>query len=271
MSSINKLLDIMRQLRDPQTGCPWDLEQDFKSIAPYTIEEAYEVADAIERNDLDDLKDELGDLLLQVVFHSQMAQEAEEFNFDDVVDAICDKMTRRHPHVFAGESIGDAEAQTRNWEALKEKERQQKRISKTTNGFLPEDSILSSVTAKLPSLTRAKKLTKKAAKVGFDWSDAGSVMHKVDEELDELKEAIASSDINHINEEFGDLMFVMANLARKLNIDPDASLRSANQKFIRRFHFIEKQLTAQSKLLQNASLEEMDTLWNLAKIAEKTD
>ena len=260
----------MRQLRDPETGCSWDIEQNFKSIAAYTIEEAYEVADAIERNDLDDLKDELGDLLLQVVFHSQMASEEKKFDFDDVVDAICDKMTRRHPHVFAGEKIETADAQTKNWEALKEQERQQKRSSKNSNDFLPEDSILSSVTAKLPSLTRAKKLTKKAAKVGFDWSDAGSVMHKVDEELAELKEAIDSSDINHINEEFGDLMFVMANLARKLKIDPDASLRSANQKFISRFHYIEKTLLEQSKSLENTSLEEMDSLWNLAKIAEKT-
>ena len=270
MSSISKLLDIMRQLRDPQTGCPWDLEQDFKSIAPYTIEEAYEVADAIERNDLDDLKDELGDLLLQVVFHSQMANEAEIFNFDDVVEAICEKMTRRHPHVFAGKSIGDAESQAKNWEAYKKQERLQKRSVKQSNKLNPENSVLSSVTAKLPSLTRAQKLTKQAAKVGFDWSDAGSVMHKVDEELAELKEAIASSNQEHITEEFGDLMFVMTNLARKLKIDPDASLRSANQKFIRRFHFIERQLAAQSKSLESTSLEEMDSLWNLAKVAEKT-
>ena len=260
----------MQQLRDPETGCPWDVEQDFKSIAPYTIEEAYEVADAIERNDLSDLKDELGDLLLQVVFHSQIASEAKEFSFDDVVQAICDKMTRRHPHVFAGASINDAEAQTKNWEALKSQERQQKRQLKTSNEFHPEDSILSSVTAKLPSLVRARKLTKKAATVGFDWTDAGSVMHKVDEELSELKEAIESDDQEHIAEEFGDLMFVMANLARKLKIDPDACLRSANQKFIRRFNFIEKSLHTKSKSLAEATLDEMDYLWNSAKRQEKT-
>ena len=268
MASINKLLTIMQALRDPETGCPWDLKQDFKSIAPHTIEEAYEVADAIERNDLDDLKDELGDLLLQVVFHSQMATEDNIFNFDDVVDAICDKMTRRHPHVFAGAIIEDAETQSKNWEALKKEERNKKRSTKTSNEFHSDDSILSSVTAKLSSLTRARKLTKEAAKVGFDWSDAGSVMHKVDEELAELKEAIDSSDQEHIAEEFGDLMFVMANLARKLAIDPDACLRSANQKFIRRFQFIEKSLHSQSKVMSKVSLAEMDALWDLAKTKE---
>ncbi len=259
----------MQQLRDPETGCPWDIEQNFKSIAPYTIEEAYEVADAIERDDLLDLKDELGDLLLQVVFHSQMASEANEFNFEDVVDAICDKMTRRHPHVFSGETIESAEAQTKNWESLKAQERALKMSLRSSTEFQAEDSILASVTAKLPSLVRARKLTKTAAKVGFDWSDAGSVMHKVDEELTELKEAIASNDQEHIAEEFGDLMFVMANLARKLKIDPDASLRSANQKFIRRFHFIEKELLKQSKSINDANLEEMDALWEVAKLVEK--
>ena len=270
MASINKLLEIMQALRDPKTGCPWDIEQDFKSIAPYTIEEAYEVADAIERNNLDDLKDELGDLLLQVVFHSQIAAEDKLFSFDDVLDSICDKMTRRHPHVFSGATIENANAQSKNWESLKEQERQQKRTTKLSTDFQPEDSILSSVTAKLPSLTRAKKLTKKAATVGFDWSDAGSVMHKVDEELAELKEAIDSSDKEHIIEEFGDLMFVMANLARKLKIDPDASLRSANQKFIRRFQFIEESLHKDSKLLIDANLTELDALWNEAKYQEKS-
>jgi len=259
----------MQQLRDPKTGCPWDIEQDFKSIASYTIEEAYEVADAIERNDLDDLKDELGDLLLQVVFHSQMASEENVFDFDDVVEAICDKMTRRHPHVFAGASIKDAEAQTKNWEALKEQELKEKRSNRPSAQFQVENSILSSITGKLPSLTRAKKLTKKAAKVGFDWSDTGSVMHKVDEELSELKQAIKSSEIEHVKEEFGDLMFVLANLARKLNIDPDASLRSANQKFVRRFQFIEKTLHSESKTLNDANLAEMDALWDLAKAKEK--
>lgn len=259
----------MRQLRDPETGCPWDIKQDFKSIAPYTIEEAYEVADAIERNNLEDLKDELGDLLLQVVFHAQMASESKEFGFDDVVDAICDKMTRRHPHVFADAQIQDADAQTKNWESLKAKEREAKKSTRDKEIFHLDDSILASVTAKLPSLVRAKKLTKKAATVGFDWSDAGSVMHKVDEELAELKEAIASEDQDHMVEEFGDLMFVMANLARKLKIDPEASLRGANQKFIKRFNFIEKELFSQSKSLEDASLEEMDSLWELAKSAEK--
>lgn len=257
---IKELLKIMQQLRDPDTGCPWDVEQDFKSIVPYTIEEAYEVADAIQRHDLDDLKDELGDLLLQVVFHSQMASEQAAFDFGDVVNSICNKMIRRHPHVFAGASVKDSQTQSKNWEAIKAQERAVKQPSGSQN------SILDSVPNNLPGLLRAKKLTKKAASVGFDWPNVESVLAKVDEELAELREAIASGDKEHVAEELGDLTFVMANVARKLDLDPDQSLRSANQKFIQRFHYIEDSLTAQGTSVKEASLETMDELWNEAKL-----
>ena len=262
--TLDDLLSIMQKLRDPDFGCPWDLEQDFKSIAAYTIEEAYEVADAIQRGSLEDLQDELGDLLLQVVFHSQMASELTElegrFDINSVISCICEKMIRRHPHVFSDAVIADAQTQTESWETIKAAERS----AKQSNGS-PE-SILETIPPNLPSLVRAKKLTKKAATVGFDWPDINSVLEKVDEELAELREAIASGNLEHTAEELGDLLFVITNVARKLKIDPDTSLRSANQKFIQRFHFIEKALLEQSKTLETASLDEMDALWDLAKL-----
>lgn len=257
-TEMQQLLNIMQALRDPKTGCPWDVQQNFKSIAPYTIEEAYEVADAIERGDLGDLNDELGDLLLQVVFHAQMAKEQDAFEFKDVVNSICDKMTRRHPHVFGNEQVGTAEEQSRNWEKLKAQERAEKDPNK-------QSSLLDSVTANLPSLKRAQKLTETAAKVGFDWPDANSVFNKLDEERVELEEAIQSAKQEAIFEEFGDLLFVMTNLARKLGIDSDASLRAANQKFIQRFQFIESELIKADSSLDKASLEQMDALWEKAK------
>jgi len=257
--SINELLDIMRRLRDPDGGCPWDLEQNFDSIAPYTLEEAYEVADAIERRNMEDLRDELGDLLLQVVFHSQMAEEQGSFSFADVVESICDKMTRRHPHVFADAVIEDAHTQTQNWEEIKASER----AAKSTGTV--SQSLLASVPNNLPGLLRAKKLTKKAASVGFDWPDVASVFEKVDEELLELQEAIDANNSVEITEEYGDLLFALANVARKLDLDPESSLRKANQKFIQRFKFIESQLAKKSQSLENTSLEEMDALWDFAK------
>lgn len=260
---INSLIDIMRQLRDPETGCPWDLEQNFKTIAPYTIEEAYEVADAIERNDLNELKDELGDLLLQVIFHSQMAKEEGAFEFNDVVTSICDKMIRRHPHVFSDTKINDPDEQTALWDKIKAEERAAKSEGKESV------SILDDVPNNLPGLLRARKLTRRAANVGFDWPDANSVLDKLDEESDELKEAIESKDQDHIEEEFGDLLFVLANLSRHLKIDPEKALRRANQKFVSRFHSIERETAAQGKTLESSSLDELDALWNAAKLTEK--
>jgi len=252
----------MQQLRDPEQGCPWDIEQDFKSIAPYTIEEAYEVADAIARDDLDELKDELGDLLLQVVFHSQMASEQDVFDFNDVVTAICDKMTRRHPHVFADKNIANAAEQSKSWEALKAQERAAKNSQS-------EHSLLASIPNNLPALARAVKLTKKAASVGFDWSSVREVIDKVDEELIELKQALDKGSSEEIEEEFGDLLFVLANFARKSRFDPASSLSSANLKFIRRFQFIENTLIQKNTSLADASLADMDALWEQAKQYEK--
>ncbi len=229
--SINRLLDIMARLRDPDGGCPWDIEQDFRSIAPYTIEEAHEVADAIERGDLDDLKDELGDLLFQVVFHARMAEEEGAFTFGDVVAAISDKLERRHPHVFGDADITDAQAQTVNWENIKAAERAERGDG--------DDSLLAGVSRGLPALRRSVKLQKRAARVGFDWSAAEPVFEKIIEELDELKAAMAETDADGIDEEVGDLLFAMTNLARKLDVDPGGALRRSNHKFERRFRAME--------------------------------
>ena len=250
------LLDIMRQLRDPESGCPWDIEQTFSTIAPYTIEEAYEVSDAIQRQDMDDLKDELGDLLFQVVFHSRMAEEAGHFNFDDVAQAICDKMIRRHPHVFADASERSAESQTIAWEEQKASERASKG---------QDQSLLDDLPLALPALLRASKLTKRAARVGFDWPNAEAVFDKLDEELGELKDAIKEQDQDHIAEELGDLLFVISNLARKLKVDPEDALRSTNAKFETRFKFIEQRLDQQDRSPEEATLEEMEALWLEAK------
>lgn len=256
-----RLLEIMRRLRDPQTGCPWDVEQDFASIAPYTIEEAYEVADAIERNSMRDLRDELGDLLLQVVYHAQMAEEAGLFTFADVAEGISQKMIRRHPHVFGDESREkSAEQQTANWEKIKASERAE----------LGENvSALDGVAAGLPALTRAVKLQKRAARVGFDWPDMGGVIDKIAEEAVELREASVSGDRAHIAEEYGDLAFVMANLARHLELDPEEVLRGANAKFTRRFKAVEEELRGLGKTPQQSNLAEMDALWDKVKIRDK--
>jgi MazG family protein len=261
---LKRLLAIMARLRDPQTGCAWDLEQSFATIAPYTIEEAYEVADAIERNDLGELKEELGDLLLQVVFHARMAQEQGAFDFNAVAEAICDKMIRRHPHVFGEAGHRDAAEQTVAWEAIKAAERAAKpaTVSKAA-------SALDGVAVALPALTRAAKITARAARVGFDWPSTTEVIDKLREELAELEVEIAAGDAAKAREEFGDLMFVCANLARKLNIEPEDALRAANAKFTRRFNYIEAALAAEGRAPHQSDLAEMDGLWNAAKQAEK--
>lgn len=256
-AGLERLLEIMRRLRDPAAGCPWDIAQTFATIAPYTVEEAHEVADAIARGALDELPGELGDLLLQVVFHSRMAEEAGLFSFDDVVRAICDKMLARHPHVFGDESRDKtAEEQTRDWEALKAAERGPARV-------------LDGVAFGLPALTRAVKLQKRAARVGFDWPSADEVVAKIAEEAAELVEARDSLTAAEVEEEFGDLLFVMANLARHLKIDPEAALRGANAKFTRRFGRIEDWLAEAGKRPEQSDLAEMDALWNRAKAEEK--
>ena len=256
-----RLLEIMRRLRDPQTGCPWDVEQDFESIAPYTIEEAYEVADAIERGSLEDLRDELGDLLLQVVYHAQMAEEVGAFSFADVAEGISEKMVRRHPHVFGDESRDkSAEQQTADWEKVKAAER----AARGEGG-----SALDGVAVGLPALTRAVKLQKRAARVGFDWPQTEQVIDKIAEEASELQEAVAAGDQAHIAEEFGDLAFVMANLARHLKLDPEEVLRSANAKFMRRFKGVEAELAALGKRPEQSDLEEMDRLWDKVKERDK--
>ena len=251
-----RLLEIMRALRDPDHGCPWDIEQDFASIAPYTIEEAYEVADAIERKDYDDLKLELGDLLLQSVYHTQMATEEGMFTFDDVINAISDKMVARHPHVFGDENRDkSADQQTLDWEKIKAAERASK----------AKDGVLDDVARALPALMRAQKLQKRAARVGFDWPDIKFVMDKIIEEAQELSTAQATEDQAHIEEEFGDLLFVVVNLGRHLKVDSEEALRGANAKFTRRFEYIEKTLSEAGKTPEQSSLAEMDTLWDQAK------
>jgi ATP diphosphatase len=253
---MDRLVEIMRRLRDPVSGCPWDIEQDFATIAPYTIEEAYEVADAIERQAWGDLKGELGDLLFQTVYHAQMASERGFFGFDDVVRGISDKMIDRHPHVFGEESREKtAEQQTRDWEARKAKER-------------GAAGVLDGVALGLPALLRAVKLQKRAARVGFDWPTTDEVIDKIVEEAGELR---AESDPARQFEEFGDLLFVMANLARHLDIDPEAALRAANAKFVRRFGAIEAALAAQGRRPEESDLAEMDALWDAAKAAEKAE
>ncbi|HEX4892341.1 MAG TPA: nucleoside triphosphate pyrophosphohydrolase [Hyphomicrobiaceae bacterium] len=290
---VRRLIEIMAALRTPVTGCPWDLEQDFASIAPYTIEEAYEVADAIARHDLADLREELGDLLLQVVYHARLAEEEGAFAFGDVVEGITEKMIRRHPHVF-----GDAEARTAGmakgaWEKIKAEERAAKAaerarlIGSHTTAGVPsqvQPSLLADVPLGLPSLTRAIKLQEKAARVGFDWPSLAPVLAKMKEELAELEAVALAADPRgpsptgegaepaarqHIEEEFGDLLFVMANVARHLSIDPETALRKANDKFRRRFAHIEAQLAARGRTPEQSTLAEMDALWDEAKARER--
>ena len=268
-NAITRLLEIMALLRDPERGCPWDVEQTFATIAPHTIEEAYEVADAIERQDLEALKDELGDLLLQVVFHAQMSAELGAFRFEDVVEAICDKLIRRHPHVFGDAEIDDAEAQTRAWELQKALERQ---AGSSGTSRLPV-SALDGVLGALPALTRAMKLQKRAALVGFDWPDARSALMKLTEETGELAaEMEVDADHERLQDELGDLLFTCVNVARKLRVTPETALRHANAKFERRFRKIEALLTADSgRRPEDASLDELETLWQLAKTDERRD
>ncbi len=255
-----RLLEIMRRLRDPETGCPWDVEQNFSTIAPFTIEEAYEVADAIEREAWSELKGELGDLLFQSVFHAQMAAEKDLFTFDDVVKNMSDKMVARHPHVFGNESRDkSAEQQTKDWETIKAAERVREKQQGTLDG----------VAVGLPALLRAVKLQKRAARVGFDWPEITQVLDKISEETEELIEARAAMSQDEIEAEMGDLLFVIANLARHLKVDPEAALRRTNQKFIRRFEGIEMLLRANGKRPEDSSLEEMDALWNKIKRKEK--
>jgi ATP diphosphatase len=257
-----RLLEIMRRLRDPNSGCPWDIEQNFATIAPYTIEEAYEVADAIERKAWDELKGELGDLLFQSVFHAQMAAEAGLFNFDDVANTMSDKMVARHPHVFGDESRDKtAQQQTQDWEQIKAAERAAR----------AQSGVLEGVAIGLPALLRAHKLQKRAARVGFDWPDITQVLDKLVEEAAELAEAKAQLGADEIEEEMGDLLFVMANLARHLGVEPEAALRRANAKFTRRFAHIEAALAQQGKTPQQSNLAEMDALWNSAKAVDKAN
>lgn len=271
-SDIARLLEIMAALRTPKTGCPWDLEQDFASIAPYTLEEAYEVVDAIERGDLADLRDELGDLLLQVVFHARMAEEQGAFAFPDVVEAITRKLIRRHPHVF-GETGNLAPEQVKAlWDEIKREEKEERRRQRESMGQAPEvreAGFLGGIPTALPALTRAQKLTMKAAKVGFDWPDAAQVIDKIHEELEEVKEASSSGEREQIEGEIGDLLFSVTNLARHFGIDPEAALRRTNAKFERRFGAIEDALKAQGRNLNDASLDEMEDLWVEAKRAER--
>ncbi len=259
--SLDRLLAIMARLRAPEGGCPWDLEQTFASILPYTLEEAYEVADAIERNDLTDLREELGDLLLQVVFHARIAEEQGAFTFEDVAGAICNKMIRRHPHVFGQATFESVAEQGAAWEDIKAAERAAKGAHRA--------GVLDDVPAGLPGLVRAVKLTKRAARVGFDWPDTLSVLDKLREETAELEVEITAGDKAKAREELGDLLFVCANLARKLEVDPEDTLRAANAKFIRRFGFIERELAAQGRRPEQSDLAEMDALWNEAKQAER--
>jgi len=257
---IDRLLAIMARLRDPQDGCAWDLEQTFATIAPYTVEEAYEVADAIERGSLPDLREELGDLLLQVVFHSRMAQEQGAFAFDDVAEAICEKMIRRHPHVFGPEEQRTSAEQTRAWEIIKARER----AAKGKN-----QSLLDDVPVGLPALTRAVKLTARAARVGFDWPDVSFVLDKLREETAELEREIEDGQTERLRDELGDILFVCANLARKLDLEPEDALRSTNAKFVRRFQFIEAELAKRGKTAAESDLAEMDLLWDAAKANER--
>lgn len=255
-----RLLAIMVRLRDPQTGCPWDIQQTFATIAPYTVEEAYEVADAIERGDMDELKSELGDLLFQSVFHARMAEEAGLFNFDDVANTMADKLVRRHPHVFGDETAkANAVEQKARWEDIKAVER----AGKAQHGALDD------VPVGLPALARAAKLTRRAARVGFDWPSTDEVFDKLHEEVAELRAEIAAGDMDKARDEVGDLLFVVANLARKLGVEPEDALRGSNAKFVRRFGFIEAELARDGRTPDQSDLAEMDGLWDAAKVAER--
>ena len=258
-AELRRLLDIMAALRDQDTGCPWDKEQTFETIAPYTIEEAYEVADAIAQRDFAALPDELGDLLFQVVYHARMAEEEGRFAFADVAKHIADKMIRRHPHVFGDEASRDAATQTVAWEAQKSAERAERR----------QTGALAGVPVGLPALTRALKITNRAARVGFDWANADQVLEKLDEELREVRDELAEADSARLQDEVGDLLFVVANLARKLRLDPETCLRHANEKFSRRFNAMEAAYEAEGRSMRELTLDEMEAGWQRVKAAER--
>ena len=258
MSAIKELLSVMAQLRDPEQGCAWDLKQDFSSIAPYTIEEAYEVADAIARNNLPDLQDELGDLLLQVVFHSQMAKELSAFDFDDVAKGIVAKLIRRHPHIFSDEKFDSPEEVKAAWEAEKAREREQKNKAR-------EDSALADVALALPALIRAEKIQQRAARVGFDWPEVEPVWDKLAEEINEVREAVASNNAIAVEDEIGDLLFTVVNLARHLSIDPEVSLTRSTAKFEKRFRRVEQLAADQNTDMRDLDLPALDALWDKAK------
>jgi MazG family protein len=262
--AIDRLVAIMAQLRNPNGGCPWDLEQTFETIVSHTIEEAYEVADAIERGAMGELRDELGDLLFQAVYHARMAEEAGHFTFDDVAGAIAEKLIRRHPHVFGGASVADADAQTAAWETTKAEERRRKAEAEGR-----VTSVLDGLTPTLPALARSEKIGKRVARVGFDWPDVDQVIDKMDEELEELRVEIARDDREKIAEEMGDLLFVVTQLARKLKVDPETALRRANLKFERRFRHVEAKLAEAGRTPDKATLEEMEELWLDAKRQER--
>jgi MazG family protein len=262
VSDITELLTIMRRLRDPQTGCPWDIEQTFHSIAPYTVEEAYEVADAIERNDMKELAEELGDLLFQVVFHSQMAEEQGLFRFDDIVTAISEKLIRRHPHVFGGATIASADEQTRAWEEHKALERLQKG---------DQHSVLDGIAKTLPGLTRATKLQKRAAKVGFDWNTIEPIFDKLAEEADELRAELAQNAAwERVEDELGDMLFTLVNLARHVQIDPELAIRRANAKFEARFKHMENAVQLAGETLAELPADRLESYWIQAKRDEKS-
>jgi MazG family protein len=256
---IDRLLTIMTRLRDKEKGCPWDIAQNFKSVAPYTVEEAYEVADAIERDDMADLKDELGDLLLQVVFHARMAEELGEFDFDAVADAIVAKMIRRHPHVFGDHTADNPNAVRANWEQLKAEERAKKAAAAQTT------SVLDGIARTLPALARAEKLQRRASRVGFDWGAPEPILDKIAEEIGELQSELPLGDKDRITDELGDVLFAVVNLARHLEIDPEVALRGTNDKFDRRFRNIEQMLSLKGKTPETSTLEEMDALWTQSK------
>lgn len=269
---ISRLIEIMAALRDPVSGCPWDIEQNFPSIAPYTIEEAYEVADAIERGDMDELRDELGDLLLQVVYHSRMAEEIGEFAFGDVVEAVTRKMIRRHPHVFGDEDARRKGLPKGMWEQIKAEEKSEKQAARAARGLPPKEEqagYLDSVPLTQPALTRALKLQQKASRVGFDWGAAEPILDKIEEEIAELRAAMAEGRPDLVAGELGDVLFAVVNLGRHLGIDPEQALTQTNRKFTTRFHAIERALAARDRTLDEASLDEMEELWQQAKEAER--
>ncbi|SIQ64382.1 ATP diphosphatase [Rhizobium sp. RU33A] len=266
-TDINRLLEIMAALRQPETGCPWDIDQTFETIKPYTIEEAYEVADAIERKDPDDLCEELGDLLLQVVFHARIAEEEGLFSFGDVVEAITRKMIRRHPHVFARSDACTPEAVKAQWDTIKQQEKAERLARRAARGSAadPDTGYLGSVQRSFPALTEALKLQERAAKVGFDWSEAAPILDKIEEEIGELREALAENKPDKVKDELGDLIFALVNIGRHVGAEPEQALRGTNTKFRNRFSHIETSLQASGETLQAASLERMEELWQAAK------